>query len=83
MLIQIITYLINIKQLHTLVYASSIFGLERQKRVWPMFYVAIFGKAPILIATRSMARIKADKAIWQMAQGIHAEIALPVKNRKL
>ena len=44
-----------------------------------MFYVAIFGKAPILIATRSMARIKADKAIWQMAQGIHAEIALPVK----
>lgn len=57
-------------------------GFERHTKVWPMFYVAIFGKAPILIATRSMARIKADKAIWQMAQGIHAEIALPVKNRK-
>ena len=41
-----------------------------------MFYVAIFSEAPILIATRSMASVKADEAIWQMAQGIHAQVAL-------
>ena len=66
-----------------MVYASSIFGLERQKRVWPMFYVAIFGKAPIPIVSHSLARKKAGKARWQMAKSIHEVIAYPVRKRKL